>query len=81
MNAVMWGKPIIQRHVAALRADGHTVVEPQPQQVYEFWQRDFVVGPAMPPPDVAIDIIITWLEQGQLGAADEDAAPVQVGRD
>jgi phosphopantothenoylcysteine synthetase/decarboxylase len=74
MNAAMWGKPIIQRHVAALRGDGHMVIEPQPQQVYEFWRRDFVVGPAMPPPDVAIDIIITWLEHGELAAAEPDTA-------
>ncbi len=30
MNAAMWGKPTIQRHVAALRGDGHMVIEPQP---------------------------------------------------
>ncbi len=73
MNAAMWHKPVTQRHVAALRADGHTVVEPRPQQVYEFWQRDFVVGPAMPAPDEATDLIITWLEQGEL--TDASLAP------
>lgn len=70
MNAVMWGKPIIQRHVATLRGDGHAVVEPAPQQIYEFWTRDFVIGPAMPPPDIAASLIITWLENGELSEAE-----------
>ena len=62
MNASMWAKPVTQRHAAALRDDGHTVVEPGEQQVYVMWRREFALGPAMPPPPAATEIIIGWLE-------------------
>lgn len=63
LNASMWEKPVVQRHVAALRADGHTVVEPHQSQIYELWRREISIGPTIPPPDQAIEIIIEWLEQ------------------
>lgn len=48
---------------AALRDEGHTVVDPQEQQLFELWRREFVTAPAMPPPDQATELIITWLEK------------------
>jgi phosphopantothenoylcysteine synthetase/decarboxylase len=63
LNASMWAKGSVHRHVAALREDGHTVVDPENQQVYELWRREFTVGPAMPPPDQATEIILAWLEK------------------
>jgi phosphopantothenoylcysteine synthetase/decarboxylase len=62
VNASMWVKNTTKRHVAALREDGHTVVEPRDQQVYELWRRGFAPGLAMPPPEEAVEIIIGWLE-------------------
>jgi phosphopantothenoylcysteine decarboxylase len=63
MNPSMWAKSITRRHVAALRADGHTVVEPPEQRMYEIWRREFTTGPALPPPQVATETIIEWLEK------------------
>ncbi|HEX6467733.1 MAG TPA: flavoprotein [Streptosporangiaceae bacterium] len=63
MNPSMWAKGTTQRHVAALRAEGHTVVEPLEQRMYEIWRRDFTTGPALPPPHVATETIIEWLEK------------------
>jgi len=62
MNATMWAKNSTQRHVATLRAEGHTVVEPQERAVFELWQRDNAVGPALLPPDEAAETIVAWLE-------------------
>ncbi|HWC83798.1 MAG TPA: flavoprotein [Pseudonocardiaceae bacterium] len=63
LNASMWRKGPVRRHVAALRAEGHTVVDPENQQIYELWRREFTEGPAMPAPQQAVEIIITWLEK------------------
>jgi phosphopantothenoylcysteine synthetase/decarboxylase len=63
LNASMWAKGSVRRHVDTLRTDGHTVVDPVHQQVYELWRREFTVGPAMPPPDQATEIVLTWLEK------------------
>jgi phosphopantothenoylcysteine synthetase/decarboxylase len=62
MNATMWAKSSTQRHVTALRAEGHTVTEPQERPGFELWQRDNAVGPALPPPDEAAEMIAAWLE-------------------
>ena len=63
LNASMWAKPVVQGHVVALRAAGHTVVDPRQDQIYELWRREVTTGPALPPPDEATEIIISWLEQ------------------
>jgi len=73
MNATMWAKNSTQRHVTALRSEGHTVVEPQERAVFELWQRDNVVGPALLPPDEATETIVTWLENSLSAAT--TAAP------
>lgn len=62
MNATMWAKNPTQGHVAALRAEGHTVVEPQERVAFELWQRENVVGPTILPPDEAAETIVAWLE-------------------
>jgi Flavoprotein len=73
-SASMWAKRTTQRHLAALREDGHTVVEPTERQVYVMWQREFAPNPAMPPPETATEIIISWLEDG-LGSPPPEAVP------
>jgi phosphopantothenoylcysteine synthetase/decarboxylase len=70
MNRTMWEKAATQRHVATLRAEGHTVVEPQERPVFELWRRENTTGPALPPPDEATETIIAWLEQ-TLSTAEE----------
>lgn len=62
MNGSMWGKPTTQRHVASLRAEGHTVVEPVEREVFELWQRAVSVGPTLLPPDQVTEATIKWLE-------------------
>ncbi|MFG3259913.1 flavoprotein [Streptomyces sp. NPDC048172] len=64
MNGVMWRKPSVRRHVAALRAEGHTVVEPLEAEVFELWQGEVTIGPVLPPPHQAADCIIKWVEEG-----------------
>lgn len=64
MNASMWAKPSTRRHVAALREEGHLVVDPQEREIYVMWRREVGVGPAVPPPDQAAEIIVKWLEEG-----------------
>ncbi|MBK3576107.1 hypothetical protein JHN63_20250 [Streptomyces sp. MBT65] len=63
MNRSMWVKAPVRRHVATLRADGHTVVDPQERVVFELWQRENALGIAMPPPDEATETVVTWLEK------------------
>jgi phosphopantothenoylcysteine synthetase/decarboxylase len=63
MNESMWAKRTTQQHVATLRQDGHTIVEPQEQQVYVMWRREFARGPAMAAPAQAAQTIIRWLEE------------------
>lgn len=62
MNQTMWTKKSTQRHVAALRAEGHTVVEPQQRPAFELWQRSNAIGPALVSPDQAAEIVVVWLE-------------------
>ncbi|AGL17015.1 flavoprotein [Actinoplanes sp. N902-109] len=76
MNKSMWVKRTTRQHVETLRADGHTVVEPQERVIFELWQRENAVGIAMPPPDAVAQLIIGWLEGG---LADADADAVEAG--
>jgi phosphopantothenoylcysteine synthetase/decarboxylase len=62
MNRSMWEKRSIQRHVETLRTDGHTVIEPREQPVYELWLGKNTIGPAVQPPDEAAETIAAWLE-------------------
>ncbi|GGP82449.1 hypothetical protein GCM10010278_71360 [Streptomyces melanogenes] len=63
MNRTMWTKEPTRRHVATLRADGHTVVEPQEQVVFELWRRENAAGITMPAPDEAASTVVAWLEK------------------
>jgi phosphopantothenoylcysteine synthetase/decarboxylase len=63
MNKSMWVKGSTQRHIATLRAEGNTVIEPVEGPIFELWQRANAIGPALPPPDVAAKSIVSWLEE------------------
>ncbi|MCG6498790.1 flavoprotein [Kitasatospora sp. A2-31] len=60
MNAVMWEKPTTRRHVAALRAEGHVVVDPQPGEVYELWRGQVVEGRGLVTPERAARVVASW---------------------
>ena len=62
MNASMLNKESTQRHIATLRADGHTVVELAHGTSYDMSQREITLGPVMQPPDQAVETIIKWLD-------------------
>ncbi|MER5507587.1 flavoprotein [Streptomyces sp. NPDC002766] len=70
MNRTMWIKEPVQRHVATLRADGHTVVEPQERVVFELWRRENAVGISMPAPDETASTVVAWLEKTLADEAD-----------
>ena len=38
------------------------MIEPQERPVFELWQRDNAVGPALLQPDEAAEMIAAWLE-------------------
>jgi phosphopantothenoylcysteine synthetase/decarboxylase len=78
LNASMWAKSSVHRHIATLREEGHTVVDPQDQQIFELWRREFVMAPTMPAPDVAVELIISWLEK-TLAEPDPSAEPYPAG--
>ncbi|MCW2569673.1 MAG: flavoprotein [Mycobacterium sp.] len=61
MNPVMWDKALMRRHVAALRDQGHTVVEPEAREVFEIWRGTVGPGLSMPGIDSAMRIVRTWL--------------------
>lgn len=61
MNRVMWERASTRRHVAALRAEGHGVVDPIEANIYENWQRKIVKAPALPPPGEIAKIVKEWL--------------------
>src|SRR5579859_788468 len=63
MNEVMWNKHSTQRYVGTLREEGHVVVEPVWQPTFELWHRENVIGPTMPAPEQATELIIEWLEK------------------
>ncbi|MFI1035160.1 flavoprotein [Streptomyces sp. NPDC020951] len=63
MNRTMWSRSSVLRHVAALRAEGHTVVDPSPGEAYEIWQRKIVSTLVMPGPEPAVEVITTWWEE------------------
>ncbi|GAA2815073.1 flavoprotein [Kitasatospora sp. CM 4170] len=70
MNAVMWEKPTTRRHVAALRAEGHVVVDPQPGEVYELWRGQVVDGRGLVTPERAAQVVASWWQTlGAPGAA------------
>ena len=80
MNRAMWTKEPVRRHVATLRTDGHTVVEPQERVVFELWRRENAVGVTMPAPDETAATVVAWLEKTLTDEINEaDEADVVVG--
>lgn len=72
MNSSMWEKGSVQRHVATLRADGHTVVQPQQREVFEMWRREVSIGLTLLPPDEVAETIIKWIDESpSAGELDE----------
>ena len=62
MNGSMLYKESTKRHIATLRAEGHTVVDPQEDTVYEMSTRQVVVAPALLQPPLLAEVVVKWLE-------------------
>lgn len=71
MNVTMWGKESTRRHVAALRADGHQVVDLVEQEVFDLWQRQVNTGPAIVDSVTAAKIVSEWLRRDEPAASPE----------
>lgn len=69
MNGVLWDSPIMQQHVAALRARGDTIVAPVDADGYEIWRGAKHPGLSMPAPPQAASIVSDWLRQRDLPTA------------
>jgi phosphopantothenoylcysteine decarboxylase/phosphopantothenate--cysteine ligase len=78
MNGVVWTKPIVQQHVATLRARGDTVVDPVEGTPFEISRGAKHVGVSMPAPDEAAAIVRDWLRSNPDPdpATDAFSAPV-----
>jgi len=63
MNQIMWRRGTTRDHVGRLRAEGHVIVDPQPGEAYEMWQRRIVESLVMPGPDETAAVIGRWWEQ------------------
>jgi phosphopantothenoylcysteine decarboxylase len=70
MNVVVWRKEIIQRHVAALRGRGDTVVAPEEDVVFEIWRGAKNAGLTM------ATLVRDWLAHDSDLARDRDGAGV-----
>jgi phosphopantothenoylcysteine synthetase/decarboxylase len=64
LNAAMLAKSSVKRHIEALRAEGHAVIDPDQREIFELSRRKVAIGPALPEPDQATELIIKWLENG-----------------
>lgn len=62
MNASMLYKESTKRHIATLRAEGHTVIDPHEDTVYEMSTRRVLVGPALLQPALLVEVVVKWLE-------------------
>ncbi|HET9894540.1 MAG TPA: flavoprotein [Streptosporangiaceae bacterium] len=62
MNASMLCKESTKRHIATLRSEGHVVVDPREDSIYEMSTRQVVVGPALLQPPLLAEVVIKWLE-------------------
>lgn len=61
MNGVLWARPVIQQHVATLRARGDVVVAPVEETAYEIWRGAKHPGLSMPGPEEAAAVARDWL--------------------
>lgn len=74
LHEVVWSKPVMQGHVAALRTAGHTVHDPMPADGYEISRGKQRVGLSMPGPGEAAAIIAEWLTAADWLAPDSAEA-------
>jgi phosphopantothenoylcysteine synthetase/decarboxylase len=74
MNASMWAKNSVKRHLTALRTEGHGVVDLKERAVFELSRRKVMMSPALPPPGEVTELIINWLENGCSFAESDEAA-------
>lgn len=61
MNGHLWTKPIIQQHIATLRARGDAVIDLAEDETYEISSQSNTVGLSMPDPEQATAIVTAWL--------------------
>jgi phosphopantothenoylcysteine decarboxylase len=78
MNGAVWAKPIVQQHVATLRARGDTVVDPVECTPFEISGGAKHLGVSMPVPDEAAAIVRDWLRSNPdpSPASDTSSAPL-----
>jgi phosphopantothenoylcysteine decarboxylase len=81
MNKVIWDRPVMRQHVAALRARGDVVVEPELQEAFEIWRGELGLTLVMPAPDeVAAKVRAFLTESAQVAKAKtEETGAVQQG--
>lgn len=63
MHRAMWDRASVRRNVAALRGDGHVVVDPQERDIYQLWRRELAVGLAPPPVDEVVKVVLARLAE------------------
>lgn len=63
MHEVVWHKRAMVGHVAALRADGHTVHEPISLEAFEISKGQTRPGLSMPGPSTAAEVIARWMSE------------------
>jgi phosphopantothenoylcysteine decarboxylase/phosphopantothenate--cysteine ligase len=73
MNPVMWNKPVIQRRVGELRAEGNTVIDPVETTTYHMWKGAKDVGLSLPDPEDAAAIVSGFLGDRSSHAVEEPA--------
>jgi phosphopantothenoylcysteine decarboxylase/phosphopantothenate--cysteine ligase len=73
MNPVMWNKPVIQRRVGELRAEGNTVIDPVETTTYHMWKAAKDVGLSLPDPEDAAAIVSGFLGDRSSRAVEEPA--------
>jgi Flavoprotein len=75
MNSTMWEKGSVQRHVATLRADGHTVVPPAQREVFDMARRTTALGHVLPMPNDVVKAVLEWLD-GSPPRREPDESPL-----
>ncbi|HEY7146803.1 MAG TPA: flavoprotein [Streptosporangiaceae bacterium] len=73
MNACLLDKNSTQRHIATLRADGHTVIDPEEGRMYELSSRQVVTGPVLLQPGPLTEVVAKWLEARLAGDGQDQA--------
>jgi phosphopantothenoylcysteine synthetase/decarboxylase len=80
MNRVIWDKPVMRQHVAALRARGDVVVDPEVQEAFEIWRGELGMTLVMPAPDEVATRVGSFLADAPAtGPAEELQVPASAG--